>query len=199
VRSRPRFAVQATSAPRSSWRWTTCCCTRRARRAIALPAAGSPFGNVIVDSDKCTMCLACVGACPESALPTTPSGRSCASWRRMRAVRPVCRHLPRAGHHAAAAAAAGDDGKARKQPRVLNEVEPYRCVRCGKPFGTQKAIEAMVLRLAGHAMFQGAAAERLKMCGDCRVIDLHSSSDRAAHHGFPMNQPLRLHRAGRRP
>ena len=29
-------------------------------------------------------------------------------------------------------------------------------------------------KLAGHAMFQGAAAERLKMCGDCRVIDLHS-------------------------
>ena len=27
-------------------------------------------------------------------------------------------------------------------------------------------------RLAGHAMFQGAAAERLKMCPDCRVIDL---------------------------
>jgi hypothetical protein len=50
-------------------------------------------------------------------------------------------------------------------------------VRCGKPFGTLKAIEAMVVRLAGHSMFQGAAAERLKMCGDCRVIDLHSSSD----------------------
>jgi hypothetical protein len=25
-------------------------------------------------------------------------------------------------------------------------------------------------------MFQGAALERLKMCGDCRVIDIHSSS-----------------------
>jgi hypothetical protein len=26
-------------------------------------------------------------------------------------------------------------------------------------------------------MFQGAALERLKMCGDCRVIDLHSASN----------------------
>jgi hypothetical protein len=26
-------------------------------------------------------------------------------------------------------------------------------------------------------MFQGAAAERLKMCGDCRVIDIHTSTD----------------------
>jgi len=25
-------------------------------------------------------------------------------------------------------------------------------------------------------MFQGAAAERLKMCGDCRVIDLYTDT-----------------------
>ena len=34
----------------------------------------------------------------------------------------------------------------------------------------------MLGRLAGHAMFQGEALERLKMCGDCRVVDLYSSS-----------------------
>jgi len=33
----------------------------------------------------------------------------------------------------------------------------------------------MLVKLSGHAAFQGAAAERLKMCGDCRVIDLHSN------------------------
>ena len=32
-------------------------------------------------------------------------------------------------------------------------------------------------RLAGHSMFQGAALERLKMCGDCRVIDLHTATN----------------------
>jgi 2-isopropylmalate synthase len=36
----------------------------------------------------------------------------------------------------------------------------------------------MVLgKLSGHAMFQGAAAERLKMCSDCRVIDIYSAGD----------------------
>jgi ferredoxin len=30
---------------------------------IALPA-GAPFGEIRVDRDKCTMCMACVGACP---------------------------------------------------------------------------------------------------------------------------------------
>ena len=35
--------------------------------AIALPA-GAPFGTIAVNRDACTMCLACVGACPEGAL-----------------------------------------------------------------------------------------------------------------------------------
>ena len=68
-----------------------------------------------------------------------------------------------------------DSGKARKAPRVLAEMEPFSCIKCAKPFGTLRAIENMVTKLAGHSAFQGAAASRLKMCGDCRVIDLHSS------------------------
>ncbi len=58
---------------------------------------------------------------------------------------------------------------------MLNEAEPYRCIRCSKPFGTLMAIESMIGKLAGHSMFQGAALERLRMCGDCRVIDLHTN------------------------
>jgi ferredoxin len=65
----------------------------------------------------------------------------------------------------------------RKQPRVLNEAQPYGCIRCGKPFGTLKGIENMLGKLAGHPMFQGAGLDRLKMCGDCRVIDIYSSTD----------------------
>ncbi len=60
---------------------------------------------------------------------------------------------------------------------MLNEAQPYACIRCGKPFGTGKAIESMLARLAGHSMFQGAALERLKMCADCRVVDLYSAPD----------------------
>jgi hypothetical protein len=60
---------------------------------------------------------------------------------------------------------------------VLNEVPPYQCIRCKKPFGTLKAIESMLGKLAGHAMFQGDAINRLKMCGDCRVIDIYSAEN----------------------
>ena len=140
--------------------------------AIPLPAA-SPFGAVAVDRDKCTMCLACVSACPASALQDNPNAPQlrfvekncvqcglCASTCPEDAISLVPRLLV---------------APERSQPVVLNEAKPWACVRCGKPFGTQKAIEAMLGRLAGHAMFQGEALERLKMCSDCRVIDLYTA------------------------
>src|SRR5206468_2070369 len=37
------------------------------QQTIPLPA-GAPFGAIAVNRDTCTMCLACVGACPEGAI-----------------------------------------------------------------------------------------------------------------------------------
>ena len=144
---------------------------------IALPAA-SPFGSIVVDTDACTLCLACVGACPEAALADNAERpelrfieKNCVQCGLCESTCPedAIRLQPRLW--------LADDGKARKRSRVLNEAVPYACVRCGAQFGTLKAIESMLVKLAGHSMFQGAAAERLKMCGDCRVIDLHSNPD----------------------
>jgi len=144
--------------------------------ALALPADGAPFGSLQVDTDKCTMCLSCVGACPERALLDNPEQPQ---------LRFIESHCVQCGLCATTCPEQAitlqprlwlaDAGRARRQPRVLHQVAPFACVRCGKPFGTARAVEAMVARLAGHAAFQGAAAERLKMCGDCRVIDLHTN------------------------
>ncbi|WP_086076985.1 4Fe-4S binding protein [Bordetella genomosp. 13] len=147
--------------------------------AIVMPAgqpgAGSPFGGVKVNRDTCTLCMSCVSACPSGALldnTQTPQLRFlekncvqcglCATTCPEDAIELVPRLLltPQ-----------------RKEAVVVNETQPFHCVRCNKPFGTVKAIDAMVGRLAGHAMFQGAALERLKMCSDCRVIDMYSSEN----------------------
>lgn len=142
--------------------------------AIALPA-GAPFGTVEVDKDKCTLCLSCVGACPASALQDNNE-------------RPQLRFVERNCVQCGLCATTCPEQAItlaprllvtpeRKQARVLNEAQPFACIRCAKPFGTLKAIESMLGKLSGHAMFQGAALERLKMCGDCRVIDLYSAPD----------------------
>ena len=144
--------------------------------AIELPAPASPLGSLIIDAERCTMCLSCVSACPEAALADNPDKPQ------LRFIEKNCVQCGLCASTCPEQAITleprqwlADAGKARKQPRVLNEVEPYRCIRCSKPFGTPKGIELMVAKLGAHAMFQGAGAERLRMCGDCRVIDIHTN------------------------
>jgi ferredoxin len=142
---------------------------------IALPAPASPFGSIVVDTQACTLCLACVGACPEAALADN-ADRPQLSFIEKNCVQcGLCASTcPENAIALQPRLLLADGGKARRQARVLNEAEPFCCVRCAKPFGTLRAVETMIGKLAGHSMFQGAAAERLRMCGDCRVIDIHS-------------------------
>ena len=143
---------------------------------IVLPAPASPFGSLLVDADRCTMCLSCVSACPEAALADNPDKLQLRFIEKNCVQCGLCASTcPENAITLAPRLWLSDGGKARKQLRVLNETEPYRCVRCAKPFGTLKAIEVMMGKLGGHPMFQGAAAERLRMCGDCRVIDIHTN------------------------
>ncbi|MDP3709157.1 MAG: 4Fe-4S binding protein [Polaromonas sp.] len=142
---------------------------------IALPAAGSPFGSLAINKETCTLCLSCVSACPASALQDNPQlpqlkfiEKNCVQCGLCVKTCPE-KSLTLVPQLLLTAQ--------RKEPVVINEMKPYACVRCSKPFGTLKAIESMLGKLAGHAMFQGAAAERLKMCSDCRVIDLYSADN----------------------
>jgi hypothetical protein len=65
-----------------------------------------------------------------------------------------------------------------KEPVVLNEAEPFHCVRCGKPFGTRRMVESMTGKLGTHSMFAASGAiRRLQMCGECRVVDMVSAKD----------------------
>jgi ferredoxin len=143
--------------------------------SIALPAAGAPFGNLQINKDTCTLCLSCVGACPASALQDNPD-------------RPQLRFIEKNCVQCGLCVSTCPEnaiqleprlllGAERKEPRVLNEATPYACVRCGKAFGTLKGIEAMLTKLSGHAMFQGDSLNRLKMCGDCRVVDIYSATN----------------------
>ena len=142
---------------------------------IALPA-GAPFGQVAVDRAKCTMCMACVGACPASALMDGVD-------------EPKLKFLERNCVQCGLCETTCPEGAvslsprllltpAVREPRVLNETEPFHCVSCSKPFGTRQMVDAMLGRLAGHSMFsQGGALRRLQMCADCRVVDMMSSKN----------------------
>ena len=142
---------------------------------IVLPKA-SPLGSLIVDADKCTMCHSCVGACPSSALADNPDAPQ------LRFIEKNCVQCglcvstcPEGALQLAPRLWLADQGKARKSQRVLHEVKPFHCIRCSKPFATLPVIETMLARIGSHPAFAGAAGERLRMCSDCRVIDMHTN------------------------
>lgn len=141
---------------------------------IALPA-GAPWGEVRLDKQKCTLCMSCVGACPESALMDS------ADYPRLRFLERNCvqcglcvRTCP---EDALALAPRLLLTPAARHDRVLNEAEPFHCIKCGKPFGTRQMIDNMTARLGSHSMFAGGQAlRRIQMCADCRVIDMMEAS-----------------------
>ena len=145
---------------------------------IALPA-GAPYGEVRVDEKKCTLCMACVGACPESALMDGVD-------------QPLLKFLERNCVQCGLCEATCPEdaitlsprlllGAGAREARIVNQSQPFHCIGCDKPFATRQIIELMMGRLAGHSMFtQPGALRRLQMCGDCRVVDLMSSKDEAS-------------------
>lgn len=139
-------------------------------RDILPLAKGAPFGAVKVDTAGCTMCLACVGACPTGAL-MDDEGRPWLGF-----TEEACVQCGLCGNTC-------PEQVITLEPRLnftdeargavmLNQEEPFNCVRCGKPFGVERSIERVADQLAGrHSMFlEGNRIERILMCEDCRVI-----------------------------
>jgi ferredoxin len=138
------------------------------KEEIPLPR-GALYGAVNVNTDSCTLCMSCVGACPESALMDNQN-------------KPQLRFLEKNCVQCGLCEKTCPENaitltprllltEAAKQPAILHEAQPYHCIRCKKPFGTLQMIENMVSKLSLHGAFAGNI-DRLKMCSDCRVIDM---------------------------
>ncbi len=142
---------------------------------IPLPP-GSPYGLIEINKDACTMCLACVGACPEAAIQDNLEKPQ------LRFIEANCVQcgicVATCPEHAIALVPRLNLAPEAKAPQVQNEAVIFPCIRCGKPLGTQRMVETMVAKLAGHSMFAGPGAlDRLRMCADCRVVDLIRTED----------------------
>ena len=153
---------------------------------IALPK-WSPFGSVEIDVSGCTLCLACVSACPTGALRDDPE-------------RPMLRFVEDACVQCGLCRATCPEKVITLKPqidfrvttasgRTLKEEEPFCCIRCGKPFGVKSTIERVTAKLEGSHWMYKEAPQRLdliKMCDDCRVA-------------FTFENELDPHAAPRRP
>ena len=147
-------------------------CIRQGRRPseLALPP-GAPFGAITVNADSCTLCMACVTACPFSALS------SGAGTLRLSFCEADCRQcglcmdacperaiglLPRFLCQADQAHAV----------RVLHEAEPFSCLECGVPFAPAAMVARMQEKLRNHWMYSNdRQIRRLSLCRTCRTRD----------------------------
>ena len=136
---------------------------------FALPD-GAPIGAVILDSERCTLCLSCVSACPTGALTDN-------------AERPMLRFAEAACVQCGLCKATCPESAIRLEPRidiraldgpsqVLKQEEPFCCTRCGKPFGSRSTIDRIATMLAGKHWMYGQGDPRLQaltQCADCRM------------------------------
>jgi ferredoxin len=136
---------------------------------VALPD-GAPFGTIEVKVEGCTLCLACVSACPTGALsddPERPTLRfaedACVQCGLCKATCPekVISLTPQINFLAATA-----------MNRIIKQEEPFLCISCNTPFGVKSTVERVIAKLEGqHWMFKDSQKriDVIRMCADCRV------------------------------
>ncbi|MDX8348450.1 4Fe-4S binding protein [Cognatiyoonia sp. IB215446] len=151
--------------------------TLRSDDLIPLPKT-APYGAVVVDTEACTLCLACVSLCPSGALADNED-------------LPQLRFQEDACLQCGLCSNVCPESAITLEPRlnltdaaltqiVLNEEEPFACVECGALFGVKSTIEKISEKLAGsHAMFANPEAARMiQMCDNCRIqAQYHSENN----------------------
>ncbi|MCM0614223.1 4Fe-4S binding protein [Marinobacter sediminum] len=152
---------------------------------IPLPV-GAPYGAIEIDSDKCTLCLACVSLCPTGALSDHPDRPEVQFTENACVQCGVCEST--CPETAITLKPQLDLSKDALSPRALHGEDPFECIQCGRPFGVASTINRIVEKLENqHWMYKNSDnVQLIKMCDDCRV--------KAQYHGD--NAPMA---AGQRP
>src|SRR5690606_41466234 len=108
----------------------------------------APFGAVKVDTEGCTLCLACVGSCPTGALQDNPDRPELRFQEDACVQCGLCKNTcpeqvitlePRLNFTAAA-----------REALVVTSEEPFHCVRCGKTLGSISSIDWLSDTLEAH-------------------------------------------------
>ncbi len=147
--------------------------------ATTLPLpSGAPYGAVMVNTDACTLCLACVSLCPSGALGDNPDLPQLRFQEDACLQCGLCTNV--CPENAITLQPQLDLTDAALSQQVLNEEEPFACIECGNLFGVKSTVEKIVDKLAGkHAMFANPqAAKMIQMCDNCRInAQYHSDNN----------------------
>ena len=138
---------------------------------------GAPYGAVVVNTEACTLCLACASLCPSGALGDN------ADLPQLRFQEDACLQCGLCSNvcpeKAIELKPQMDLSDEAFTQRVLNEEEPFACIECGSLFGVKSTVERISEKLAGsQSMFATPdAAKMIQMCENCRIQAQFHSED----------------------
>lgn len=126
------------------------------------------YGDLKVDSTKCTLCLSCVGACNVNALFAREEDFS---LRLNASLCTTCGYCitscPENVMELSREGIALNAGYFKS--REIAKDEPFLCVECGKPFSTKKSIDKVVGMLGVAFANDPKKLKTLQCCPDCKV------------------------------
>ncbi|BCX79980.1 4Fe-4S dicluster domain-containing protein [Campylobacter sp. 19-13652] len=127
------------------------------------------YANVIINEDKCTLCLSCVGACNVGALIADKKDNS------IKFNASICTAC---GYCESSCAEPGAievrTGELRLAPASFEFIklasdELFACIECGKEFATKKSIEKIASIMLPHFGADSLKARTLYCCGECKA------------------------------
>ncbi len=135
--------------------------------AVTLPASDA-FGGVAVDTNECTMCLACTNLCPTGALRTDGDGIE------LNFVEALCVQCGLCEHGC-------PENAIKRQPRfdyaalqsgkmvTLHRAQMAECSQCHRPFMSTALLAAALEHLSGETDAGRQAKDMLEICPQCRA------------------------------
>jgi len=129
---------------------------------------GAPFGAVLADQEKCTLCLACTHLCPTGALSGQLDPAPALFFKESLCVQ--C-DLCRAGCPEKAIALQPrflTNAAAREALRQIASDELVTCTSCGTPFTGRRKLAASLALMQEHAENLPGGIDSLRMCPSCR-------------------------------
>lgn len=127
-----------------------------------------PFGSMTINTESCTLCLACADACKVKALTIHPEDNS---------LRFTASHCVQCGYcmltcpeqncltllpNAFPLAASSF------QPQVMAFDELFSCIECGKEFAPKKVVEKIIRDMSAHFAGDPLKLRTLSCCPECK-------------------------------